>query len=129
MIFFIRYLALLIWILLPVDSLGPGYIYTLAGNELQFSVDFIIASFNFQNNYLIFFYHIIIGSGTGLFSGDGSAAINANLGTCQGIAIDTASNFYVGGFSSNTIRKITYGSQIIVTIAGKIRIKCYEQYL
>ena len=41
--------------------------------------------------------------------------------------MDTAKNFYIGGFSSHTIRKITYGSKTIVTIAGKMRIKSYDR--
>ncbi len=60
----------------------------------------------------------IAGTGTSATSGDGGAATAANLTYPYGVAIDAAANVYISDYRYNVIRKITYPSGIITTIAG-----------
>jgi len=46
-------------------------------------------------------------------------ATSASLNNPQGLAFDTVGNMYIGD-QSNVVRKITYSSQIITTIAGTL---------
>ena len=59
----------------------------------------------------------IAGTGVGGFSGDGSAATNAQLFSPTGVAIDTTGNVYISDSGNNRIRKINT-SGIISTYAG-----------
>ncbi len=56
------------------------------------------------------------GTGSPGFSGDGAAALAANIGNPTGIATDESSNLYVA--TANRIRKIDANTKIISTIAG-----------
>ncbi len=56
------------------------------------------------------------GNGTGVPSGDGGPAINANLEP-MGLAFDHWGNLYISGFIENDVRKIN-DSGIIYTVAG-----------
>ena len=59
----------------------------------------------------------IAGTGTRGFSGDGGAAIFAQIGTVHQIAIDSSDNIYITDFNPNErIRKVAAGT--ITTIAG-----------
>ena len=85
-----------------------------------------------MNKYIVFFcvlvtmgtsvsgqYRIttIAGNGTQGFSGDGGAAVSAELNQPMGLAIDAAGNLYFSDHGNNCIRKIsTTGT--ISTIAG-----------
>ena len=51
------------------------------------------------------------------YSGDGGAAINAQLNTPLGICIDASDNLYIADYGNNVVRKIT-SSGIISTIVG-----------
>lgn len=57
------------------------------------------------------------GNGTAGFSGDGSAAVNAQLNGPAGIAIDSSGNLYVADQVNNRVRKITKDGNI-TTVAG-----------
>ncbi len=57
------------------------------------------------------------GNGTTGFSGDGSAAVNAQLFPGQGIAVDGAGNLYIADLYNNRVRKVD-PSGIITTVAG-----------
>jgi len=59
----------------------------------------------------------IAGLGTGGFSGDGKAAVNAQLNSPAGITVDAAGNVYIADAGNQRIRKIDLGG-IITTIAG-----------
>jgi sugar lactone lactonase YvrE len=60
----------------------------------------------------------VAGNGTQGFSGDGSAAISAELHTPYGVALDTAGNIYIADTNNNVVRKVTVASGIISTVAG-----------
>jgi uncharacterized protein (TIGR03437 family) len=51
------------------------------------------------------------------FSGDGGSALNAQLHSPQGVAIDSAGNVYIPDLSNGRIRKVSIGG-IISTVAG-----------
>src|SRR5580692_3418726 len=51
------------------------------------------------------------------FSGDGGSALNAQLHSPQGVAVDSAGNVYIADLSNGRIRKISVGG-IISTVAG-----------
>ncbi|MHB8259084.1 MAG: NHL domain-containing protein [Bacteroidia bacterium] len=57
------------------------------------------------------------GNGTIGSSGDGSLAINAELHTPSGVAIDAAGNLYIADAANNKIRMVTTAG-VITTIAG-----------
>src|SRR4029077_1798122 len=57
------------------------------------------------------------GKGTGGFSGDGGAAINASLNIPSDVAVDAAGNLYIADAGNNRVRKVD-GSGTITTVAG-----------
>ena len=60
----------------------------------------------------------IAGNGNAGFSGDGGAAVNAQLNNPIGVAVDTAGNIYIADANNSRIRKVTPDGNIF-TIAGK----------
>ncbi len=59
----------------------------------------------------------VAGNGTGGYSGDGSAAISAELQTPIGVSMDVAGNMYISDQHNNCIRKVNV-SGTISTFAG-----------
>ncbi len=60
---------------------------------------------------------LVAGNSRAGFSGDGGAAVNAQLNAPQGIALDSAGNIYIADSLNNRVRKVdTKG--IITTFAG-----------
>ncbi|MBX2905751.1 MAG: T9SS type A sorting domain-containing protein [Taibaiella sp.] len=62
--------------------------------------------------------YTVAGTGTAGFSGDGGLAVSAELNNPQGIAIDAAGNLYIVDRGNNRVRKITFSTGMISTIAG-----------
>ncbi len=60
----------------------------------------------------------IAGTGTQGFSGDNGPAINANVDSSMGLALDNANNLYLSDTHNHRIRRIDASSGIITTIAG-----------
>ena len=61
---------------------------------------------------------ILAGNGNSGYTGDGGPALNANLGTPTGVAVDSFGNVYFTDYDANRIRKIGAGNGIVTTIAG-----------
>jgi uncharacterized protein (TIGR03437 family) len=59
----------------------------------------------------------IIGDGTQGYTGDGGAALSAELSDPAGMALDSAGNLYISDFKNNVVRKVTT-SGTISTVAG-----------
>lgn len=59
----------------------------------------------------------IAGNGVMSYSGDGGAAIAAQLNAPQGVAADTSGNFYISDTGNNVVRKVS-AKGIISTLAG-----------
>src|SRR5271157_575443 len=59
----------------------------------------------------------VAGNGTYGFAGDGGAAVNAELASPYGLAIDLAGNLYIGDAGNQRVRKVSPGG-IITTVAG-----------
>jgi uncharacterized protein (TIGR03437 family) len=57
------------------------------------------------------------GNGILSYSGDGGAAVAAQLNAPQAVATDSAGNFYIADTANNVVRKVTAGGTI-TTIAG-----------
>lgn len=58
------------------------------------------------------------GSGFWGYSGDGGAAVNADLREPYGVAVDASGNVYIADSYNQVIRKVTAGSGVITTVAG-----------
>jgi sugar lactone lactonase YvrE len=58
------------------------------------------------------------GNGIRGYSGDGGAAISAELNAPVGVAVDGSGNVYIVDDNNNRIRKVTVATGIISTIAG-----------
>ena len=58
-----------------------------------------------------------VGNGIAGFSGDGGAAVNAQLNQPEDVCIDGAGNIYIADASNHRVRKVTPGG-IISTVAG-----------
>jgi sugar lactone lactonase YvrE len=58
------------------------------------------------------------GNGTAGFSGDGGAAISAELHGDNAVAVDGAGNMYIADYYNNRIRKVTASTGVISTVAG-----------
>jgi len=61
---------------------------------------------------------IVAGNGTPGSSGDGGPAVNAELESPSGIAVDKAGNVYIADTQTNSIRKVTAATGVISTVAG-----------
>jgi len=60
----------------------------------------------------------VAGNGNAGFSGDGGQALQADLHTPDGVALDAAGNLYIADTLNHRIRKVTRSTGVITTIAG-----------
>lgn len=87
-----------------VDSAGNVY-FTVTNLNCAFKVD--------QNGVLT----RIAGNSRAGFAGDGGPAVNAQLNSPSGIAVDSAGSLFIADHLNNRIRKVSSGG-MITTIAG-----------
>jgi hypothetical protein len=59
----------------------------------------------------------IVGVGTIGYTGDGGQAVNAQLNTPYGVAVDSSGNIYIADYGNSVIRKVT-SAGVISTFAG-----------
>lgn len=60
----------------------------------------------------------IAGSGVRGYSGDGSAAISAELNGPAGVAVDAIGNVYIADTGNNVVREVAAATNVITTFAG-----------
>src|SRR3989304_775758 len=60
----------------------------------------------------------IAGTGTAGFSGDGLAAVGAQLSYPLGVAVDGVGNVFIADTSNHRVRRVDAGTGLISTIAG-----------
>jgi sugar lactone lactonase YvrE len=60
----------------------------------------------------------VAGNGTSGYSGDGGAAVSAQLSNPAAVAVDVAGDLYIADSSNDVIRCVNGGSGIITTVAG-----------
>jgi len=61
---------------------------------------------------------IIAGNGTAGYGGDGGPAVNAELRSPNGLAVDKAGNVYIADSQNNKVRKVAATTGLITTFAG-----------
>jgi uncharacterized protein (TIGR03437 family) len=88
-----------------VDAQGNVYISDTTGQRIR-----VVTPSNGQIN-------TYAGNRTTGYSGDGSSAINAELNTPTGLAVDTSGNLYIADTLNSAIRKVTPAGTIS-TVAG-----------
>jgi DNA-binding beta-propeller fold protein YncE len=93
-----------------IDSAGNLYIATVDGRIRKVTAATGIITTIAGNG--------IVCSSTTATCGDGGAAINANMGTIYGVALDSTGNVYIADNSDFRIRKLTVATGIITTVAG-----------
>jgi uncharacterized protein (TIGR03437 family) len=105
---------------------GDGAAATLAGLNVAVDVSadragnlYIVDQFNHRIRKIASNGTITTVAGTGVpgYSGDGAAAVNAQINTPTGVFADTAGNIYIAEPGNQRIRKVN-PSGIITTIAG-----------
>jgi RHS repeat-associated protein len=89
-----------------VDGAGNIYIADFANNRIRE----VTASTGYIST--------VAGNGTAGFSGDGGAAISAELNYPIGVAVDSAGNIYITDGQNERIRKVAGSTGTISTIAG-----------
>ncbi|UCE82543.1 MAG: hypothetical protein JSV47_12705 [Deltaproteobacteria bacterium] len=62
----------------------------------------------------------VAGNGSGEYSGDGGLAVNAEIKTPRGVAVDFSDNIFIADRENCLIRKVNGSDQIITTVAGKV---------
>lgn len=60
----------------------------------------------------------IAGTGVAGFSGDNGPAVNAQINTPLGIALDASGNIYIADGNNNRVRKVNITTGIMTTVAG-----------
>ncbi len=60
----------------------------------------------------------LAGTGTAAYTADGVAASTSALNNPYGVATDAAGNVYISDYGNHRIRKVSYATGIITTIAG-----------
>ncbi len=60
----------------------------------------------------------VAGNGKAGYSGDGGAAISAEMSSPEGVAVDSLGNLYIAVFGNCVIRKVAASTGIITTVAG-----------
>jgi|SRR5450432_129282 len=58
------------------------------------------------------------------YSGDGGVATSAELNQPEGVAVDGAGNIYIADTANSRIRKVTFSTGIISTVAGTSAAGC-----
>jgi sugar lactone lactonase YvrE len=92
-----------------VDSLGNVYVAASAQNRIfKISTAGIVT--------------VVAGTGTAGYTGDGGKALNAELNSPWGVAVDGANpaNVYIGDTANCLVRKVSQSTGIITTVAGKV---------
>jgi sugar lactone lactonase YvrE len=85
-----------------VDASGNLYIADTSNNRVRMVSNGVITT--------------VVGNGTSGFSGDNGPAINAQLSSPTGAAVDASGNLYIADSGNNRVRMISNG--IITTVAG-----------
>lgn len=60
----------------------------------------------------------VVGNGKSGYSGDGGPATSAELAGPMGLAFDSEGDLYIADYFNNVIRKVTFTTGIITTVAG-----------
>ncbi len=89
---------------IAVDASGNVYVADMTANVVR-----VIAPNGIISTYA--------GQGTAGYTGDGGAAIQAQLNTPMGLALDSAGNLYIADSGNNAVRKVSKSGSI-ATVAG-----------
>ena len=93
-------------------AIGQPHKVTAAGSNLYFSSGNSVFKLDSGGTLTL-----IAGNSRAGFAGDGGPAVNAQLNSPQGIALDSAGNIYIADSLNNRVRKVD-SNGIITTFAG-----------
>jgi uncharacterized protein (TIGR03437 family) len=93
-------------------SIGQPHKVAVAGSNLYFSSGNSV--FKLDSGGTL---SLVAGNSRAGFAGDGGPAVNAQLNSPQGIALDSAGNIYIADSLNNRVRKVD-SNGIITTFAG-----------
>jgi sugar lactone lactonase YvrE len=60
----------------------------------------------------------VAGNGTSGYSGDGKSATKAQLGSPEGVAVDSSGNLFIADSGNEVVREVVAATQTIITFAG-----------
>src|SRR5215510_8375233 len=93
-------------------SIGVPHRVMASGNTIYFSAGNSVFRMDAGGTMTL-----VAGNSRAGFSGDGGPAVNAQLNSPQGMALDAAGNLYIADSSNNRVRKVDTNG-IITTFAG-----------
>src|SRR5258708_1896657 len=94
------------------NSIGLPHKVMISGSNVYFSAGNSVFRIDGSGSMTL-----IAGNSRAGFSGDGGPAINAQLNTPQGMALDSGGNLYIADSLNNRVRKVD-SNGIITTFAG-----------
>jgi sugar lactone lactonase YvrE len=105
------------------DNSRPGAFPSHPASDVAGNIYFAEGSMDFvmRIDASTFAVSVVAGNGHRGFSGDNSAATQAQLDNPSGLAIDLDGNVFIAEYGNNRVRRVDAKSRVITTVAGNGR--------